>query len=55
MERWACGIVTLHVKTDNQPAIDFYHRNGFSKERELVDFYWIEGIYEKLNKHKIQT
>uniref|UniRef100_A0A7S3XKF5 N-alpha-acetyltransferase 60 n=1 Tax=Heterosigma akashiwo TaxID=2829 RepID=A0A7S3XKF5_HETAK len=38
-----CMAVFLHVITYNTPAIEFYRRMGFNVQREIGDFYYIEG------------
>jgi ribosomal protein S18 acetylase RimI-like enzyme len=35
-------VLSLHVKTDNIPAINFYKKNGFFIVKELTDYYEID-------------
>ncbi|EGG24426.1 hypothetical protein DFA_06576 [Cavenderia fasciculata] len=39
-----CEIVSLHVKFGNVAAFQFYQRNGFSIEEEIVDYYLIDSV-----------
>jgi len=41
----SCNYISLHVKTDNTPAINFYLKHGFVQQDELKDFYWIDGKF----------
>ena len=38
-------VLTLLVKTDNIPAINFYLKNGFIKAKKLPNYYNIKGNY----------
>jgi predicted N-acetyltransferase YhbS len=38
-----CGVVYLHVITNNAPALAFYQRNGFAHVKTCYNFYRIDG------------
>jgi len=40
-----CNDLSLHVKSDNETAIQFYITNGFEKRKFLKEYYLINGKY----------
>lgn len=40
----SCGVIYLHVITDNNVAISLYEKLGFQRIKEIIDYYQIKGI-----------